>query len=43
MIAAGTSPVICTKLIIPLLDHGDAVVPSMTEGLKFLIGLKDGK
>jgi len=43
MISAGTSIVLCKKLIIPSLDHGDAVVPCMTEGLKFLVGLKNGE
>ena len=41
MIAAGTSTSTCKKLIIPALDHGDAIVPCMTEGLQFLINLKD--
>jgi pimeloyl-ACP methyl ester carboxylesterase len=41
MIAAGTSPALCKKTIIPYLDHGNAVVPCMAEGLKFLIGLRN--
>jgi pimeloyl-ACP methyl ester carboxylesterase len=41
MIEAGTSSLVCRKLIIPLLDHGGAVVPAMTEGLHFIIGLRD--
>jgi pimeloyl-ACP methyl ester carboxylesterase len=43
MIAAGTSSSTCKILIIPFLDHGDAVVPCMIEGLKFLISLRDQK
>lgn len=43
MISAGTSSLTCKKLIIPSLDHGDAVVPCMTEALKFLISLRDQK
>jgi pimeloyl-ACP methyl ester carboxylesterase len=43
MIAAGTSSSTCKKLILSSLDHGDAVVPCMTEGLKFLVGLRDQK
>jgi pimeloyl-ACP methyl ester carboxylesterase len=41
MIAAGTSSSTCKKLILSSLDHGDAVVPCMTEGLKFLVGLRE--
>lgn len=40
MIAAGTSSSTCKKLILSSLDHGDAVVPTMVEGLKFLINLR---
>lgn len=36
LIGAGTSPQIITKEIIPALDHGEAVVPAMLRGLKFL-------
>ncbi|MCX6333249.1 MAG: hypothetical protein NT092_02995 [Bacteroidia bacterium] len=41
MINAGTSTSLCTKMIFPDLDHGDAVIPCLTEGLKFLINLRD--
>lgn len=40
MIQAGTSTQICTKEIIPDLDHGDAVIPAMIKGLLFIIGLQ---
>ena len=39
MIQAGTSQDICKKVIIPNVDHGDGVVPSMIEGILFLINL----
>jgi len=39
MIEAGTSSQICRKEIIPGLDHGDAVVPSMIKGIQFIISL----
>jgi len=41
MINAGTSTSILTKIILPDLDHGDALIPCMTEGLKFLINLRN--
>lgn len=41
MINAGTSPSMLTKMIFPGLDHGDAVIPCMTEGLNFLINIRD--
>jgi pimeloyl-ACP methyl ester carboxylesterase len=37
MIQAGTSQDICEKTIIPGVDHGDGVVPSMIQGILFLI------
>jgi pimeloyl-ACP methyl ester carboxylesterase len=40
MIQKGTSPEICTKIIIPGADHGDGVIPAMVEGIKFLLALK---
>lgn len=40
MIAAGTLPEICTKVIIPELDHGDAIVPAMLQGLNFIMNLQ---
>jgi hypothetical protein len=43
MIAAGTSPVICTKEIIPGLDHGDGVGPCMVKGLQFILNLTTSK
>jgi pimeloyl-ACP methyl ester carboxylesterase len=39
MIAAGTSTGICTKEILPGLDHGDGVAPAMIKGLKFILNL----
>ena len=43
MILAGTSTSVCTKTIIPGLDHGDAILPCMTQGLEFLINIRDNK
>lgn len=39
MLLAGTAPGLITKIIYPYLDHGDAVVPGMMEGLRFIIAL----
>ncbi len=39
MIQAGTSPLICTKEIVPGLDHGDGIVPCMLKGLFFILSL----
>ena len=41
MIEAGTSEEICTKVIFQDLDHDEAVLPSMIEGLLFILDLKD--
>jgi fermentation-respiration switch protein FrsA (DUF1100 family) len=41
MINAGTSPANCEMIIYPGLDHGDAVIPSMIQGVLFLINLRD--
>jgi pimeloyl-ACP methyl ester carboxylesterase len=41
MIGAGTSASICEKIIFPGLDHGDGVVPCMTRGIIFLVGLRN--
>ena len=43
MISAGTSSTTCKKLIIPALDHGEAAVPAMIDGLQFLIDLAGKK
>jgi hypothetical protein len=43
MINAGTSTSIVKKLIIPDLDHGDALVPCVAAGLKFIIDLRDNQ
>ena len=43
MITAGTSQDICTKVLIPDLDHTDAALPSMIEGLMFILELKDNR
>ena len=39
MISAGTSSEVCTKEILPGLDHGDGVAPVMIKGLKFILNL----
>jgi pimeloyl-ACP methyl ester carboxylesterase len=39
MLLAGTSPGICTKIIFPCLDHRDALLPGMIEGLNFIMNL----
>jgi len=39
MIEAGTSPLVCNKIIIPGVDHGDGVAPAMIQGILFLITL----
>ena len=41
MVDAGTSSSTIKKLIVPDLDHGDALVPCVTAGIKFIIGLRD--
>ncbi|MBN1107462.1 MAG: alpha/beta hydrolase [Bacteroidales bacterium] len=41
MLLQGTSSALCTKTILPGLDHGEAVVPFMIEGLKFILNLRD--
>ncbi|MFH0842366.1 MAG: lipase family protein [Bacteroidota bacterium] len=41
MLGAGTSPDLCSKIIYPGLDHGDAIVPAMIEGLDFIFNLID--
>jgi hypothetical protein len=43
MILAGTGTSVCTKTIIPGLDHGDAILPCMTQGLEFLINIRDNR
>jgi len=40
MIEAGTSTAICKKEIIPDLDHGDATIPAMIQGLLFIMNLQ---
>jgi hypothetical protein len=39
MLNAGTSRELCSKIIFPYLDHGDAIVPAMIEGLDFIFNL----
>jgi pimeloyl-ACP methyl ester carboxylesterase len=39
MITAGTSAGVCTKEILPGLDHGDGVTPCMIKGFKFILNL----
>ncbi len=41
MIGAGTSSGICSKVIFPELDHSDAALPCMIEGLMFILNLRD--
>lgn len=41
MILNGTSPEMCKKMILPGLDHDEALMPFMIEGLKFLMNLRD--
>jgi pimeloyl-ACP methyl ester carboxylesterase len=41
MILHGTSPEMCKKVILPGMDHSEAVIPFMVGGLKFLINLRD--
>lgn len=41
LILNGTSEGICKKMILPGLDHGDAVAPFIVEGLKFILNLRD--
>jgi pimeloyl-ACP methyl ester carboxylesterase len=43
MISAGTSAEICTREILPGLDHGDGVAPCMIKGLKFILNLTTSK
>lgn len=40
MINAGTSAVICKKILFPELDHGEAVIPAMTEGLLYFLSIR---
>ena len=41
MIQSGTSANICTKVIIPGVNHSKGVVPSMVQGILFLNSLRD--
>lgn len=41
MISAGTSPDLIQKHVFPSLDHGDAILPCLIDGLKFIIQLRD--
>jgi hypothetical protein len=43
MIQAGTSPDMCTKVIVPGIDHGDGVLPCMIQGILFLKNLRSSK
>ena len=43
MIQSGTSTQVCKKEIIPGLDHGEALIPSMVKGLLFILGIQGGK
>ena len=39
MIAAGTSGSVCTREILPGLDHSDGAAPAMIKGLQFILNL----
>ena len=41
MMINGTPSELCKKIILPGLDHGDAVMPFFVEGLKFILELRD--
>lgn len=41
MLTEGTPVSLCTKIILPGLDHGDGIIPFVIEGLKFIIDLRD--
>lgn len=43
MIKAGTSATTCTKEIFPGLDHGDAAVPAVIRGLRFIKSIGAGR
>jgi pimeloyl-ACP methyl ester carboxylesterase len=43
LIQAGTSPDICSKIMIPGADHDDGILPAMVAGLEFLFELKESK
>ncbi len=40
MIGAGTSATLISKVLLPGLDHGDAIVPCLTKGLEFIMDLR---
>jgi pimeloyl-ACP methyl ester carboxylesterase len=41
MMAAGTSPLLCRKILFPGLDHGSGLIPSMSSGLLFILDIRD--
>jgi hypothetical protein len=41
MIDAGTSSQTITKVIYPGLDHDDALLPCVTDGLLYLLSIRD--
>jgi hypothetical protein len=41
MIAAGTSPEICKKIIVAGVDHSEGTVPCLISGISFLLNLKN--
>lgn len=43
MITAGTSSTICRKIIFPGLDHEDGLIPSMIEGITFILDVRDNQ
>ena len=43
MIQSGTSSDICSKVIVPGVDHADGVAPCMIKGILFLLDLRGSK
>lgn len=43
MLQAGTSASLCSKIILPGLDHSAGIVPAMLKGIDFIINLKESK
>jgi pimeloyl-ACP methyl ester carboxylesterase len=43
MIAAGTDPGICQKVLIPGAGHSEGIVPALMQGMAFLNAVRDGK
>lgn len=41
MIEAGTSPAVCSRIIVPGVDHSEGAVPCLISGISFLLTLKN--